>query len=82
MITGPIWRLVRLATAAIAIVAIVVQAATLADAGRLDLVNFFSYFTIQSNVIGIASLLILAGRGSAPKPPPGSSHCAAHRPCT
>ena len=47
-------RLVRVATALVAIAAIVVQAKTLADAGALDLVNFLSFFTIQSNLIGIA----------------------------
>ena len=61
-------RLVRIATALVAIAAIVVQAKTLADAGKLDLVNFLSYFTIQSNLIGIAVLLILAVRAPGPRP--------------
>jgi hypothetical protein len=54
-----LWRLVRLGTAAVAIAAIVAQVVTLADAGRLDLVNFLSYFTIQSNLIGIVVLLLM-----------------------
>jgi hypothetical protein len=54
-----LWRLVRGATALIAIVAIFVQAKTLGDAGRLDVVNFFSYFTIQGNLIGIAVLIVM-----------------------
>ena len=54
-----LWRLVRLGTAALAIAAIVAQVVTLADAGRLDLVNFLSYFTIQSNLIGIVVLLLM-----------------------
>ena len=61
-------RVVRAATALIAIAAIVVQAKTLADAGALNLVNFLSYFTIQSNLIGIVVLLLLAARGSGPRP--------------
>ncbi len=61
-------RLVRVATALIAIAAIVVQAGTLAGAGKLDLVNFLSYFTIQSNLIGIAVLLVLALRSPGARP--------------
>jgi len=63
-----LWRLVRGATALVAIVAIIVQAKTLADAGKLDVVNFFSYFTIQSNLIGIAVLLVMAIQTSRHRP--------------
>ena len=63
-----LWRLVRAATALGAILAIVVQAKTLADAGALDVVNFFSYFTIQSNLIGIAVLLVMAIQTSRHRP--------------
>ncbi len=63
-----LWRLVRGATALVAILAIVVQAKTLADAGALDVVNFFSYFTIQSNLIGIAVLLVMAIQTSRHRP--------------
>ena len=63
-----LWRLVRFATALIAILAIVVQAKVLADAGGLDVVNFLSYFTIQSNLIGIAVLLVLAIQTSRHRP--------------
>jgi hypothetical protein len=61
-------RLVRAGTAVLAIVAIVAQIQTLADAGRLDIVNFLSFFTIQSNVIAIVALGIMA------------MHPAGHRP--
>jgi hypothetical protein len=50
-------RLIGAATALVAIAAIVVQAKTLADAGQLDLVNFLSFFTIQSNILGIVAML-------------------------
>jgi len=63
-----LWRLVRGVTALTAILAIVVQAKTLSDAGRLDVVNFFSYFTIQSNLIGIAVLLVMAIQPSRHRP--------------
>jgi hypothetical protein len=64
-----LWRLVRGGTGLLALIAIVVQAKTLADAGRLDVVNFFSYFTIESNLIGIAVLLIMAIQTSRHRPP-------------
>jgi hypothetical protein len=63
-----LWRLVRGATALAAILAIVVQAKTLADAGALNVVNFFSYFTIQSNLIGILVLLLMAIQASRHRP--------------
>ena len=49
------------------LVAIAAQLKVAADAGVLDLANFFSYFTIQSNLIGAAVLLSLAVRGDAPR---------------
>lgn len=48
---------VRTAIALLALVAIVVQLVDLARRGVLNPVNYFSYFTIQSNVIGAAALL-------------------------
>ena len=60
--------MVRGVAAVIAIAAIVVQANTLADANALNLVNFLSYFTIQSNLIGIAALLIASVRPPGPRP--------------
>jgi hypothetical protein len=61
-------RLIRAATALVAIAAIAVQAKVLADNNALDLVNFLSYFTIQSNIIGIVVLLLLAARAPGPRP--------------
>lgn len=68
------WGLVRLATAAALIAAIVAQLlATLAYAVQHDqhvptvLANFFSFFTVESNVIGVVAMLAggfwLVGRG-------------------
>ncbi len=49
------------------LVAIAAQLKVTADAGVLNIVNFFSYFTIQSNLVGAAVLLVLALRGSHPR---------------
>ena len=50
--------LFRLTFGLLTFVAIGVQLKTLADEGKLDLVNYFSYFTILSNVIGATLLLV------------------------
>jgi hypothetical protein len=47
----------RVAFAALAVVAILAQMLDLADRGVLNPVNFFSYFTIESNLIAVAALL-------------------------
>ena len=48
----------RLAFSLLALAAILVQLADLAGKGVLNPVNYFSYFTIESNLIGAAVLLI------------------------
>jgi len=50
--------LYRLLFSLLALAAVVVQLADLADKGVLNPVNYFSYFTIQSNLIGVAVLLV------------------------
>jgi hypothetical protein len=61
--------LFRLAFAALTIVAIAYQFAQLADAGTLVPLNFFSYFTIQSNLIAVAVFLVGTARWrSDPRP--------------
>jgi len=55
-------NLIRAFTGVLTLVAIGAQLKTTADAGVLNPVNFFSYFTIQSNLIGAAVLLYLAVR--------------------
>jgi hypothetical protein len=63
-----LWRLVRAGTALLAIAAIVTQLKVLADNNALDVINFFSYFTIQSNIIGIVVLLLLAAGSGGTRP--------------
>jgi hypothetical protein len=56
---------VRAASIVIVLAAIVVQAAELANHGAFDPTRFFAYFTIQSNLIGVAAFAwLLATRGS------------------
>ena len=56
----------RTASIVLVLAAIVVQAFVLADAGRFDVTRFFAFFTIQSNVIGVAAFgWLLATRGRA-----------------
>jgi hypothetical protein len=62
--------LYRLAFGLVALAAILVQVVDLAEKGLLNPANYFSYFTIQSNLIGIAVFLLGAARwrsvGSVP----------------
>jgi hypothetical protein len=62
-------RLYRVAFAALTLVAIAVQLLDLASRGVLDLVSYFSYFTIQSNLIAAVLMLIAAWRWRSPRPP-------------
>lgn len=58
---------VRAFTGVLTLVAIGAQLKTTFDADVLNPVNFFSSFTIQSNLIGAAVLLYLAVRGGSPR---------------
>jgi hypothetical protein len=61
--TEPGWlRFARLAFGLLVLVAIGYQLWVSAGTGRLDLVNFFSYFTILSNLLGAAVFLIGGAR--------------------
>jgi hypothetical protein len=51
-----ILTLTRAASVVLVLAAIAVQAVVLADAGRFDPTRFFAFFTIQSNLIGVAAL--------------------------
>ena len=55
-------RIYRLGFALLTIAAIVTVSTELASHGRFDPANFFSYFTIQSNLIAIAVFLVGAAR--------------------
>ena len=57
----------RAAFAALTLAAIGAQLAELAGRGVLDPVNFFSYFTIQSNLIGVAVFAAGAARWRRPR---------------
>jgi len=57
----------RLTFGALTLFAIGVQLVTLANDGHLDLVNYFSYFTILSNLIGATLLLVGVVRWRTPR---------------
>lgn len=59
--------LLRVGFAALAAVAILVQMLDLAGKGTLNPVNFFSYFTIESNLIAVAALLLAAATWRGPR---------------
>ena len=61
-----ILTIVRAASVVLVLAAILVQAFVLAGAGRFDATRFFAFFTIQSNLIGVAAFSwLLATRGRA-----------------
>ena len=71
----------RTASIVLVLAAIAVQALVLADAGRFDATRFFAFFTIQSNVIGVAAFgWLLATR--AGREPAVRSSSVARPPCT
>lgn len=55
----------RVGFSLLALAAITVQLVDLAGKGTLDLVNYFSYFTIQNNLIGAAALLTAVVLGAS-----------------
>ncbi len=57
--------LARVFFAGLVLVAIIVQLTDLAGKGTLNPVNYFSYFTIDSNLIAVACLLAAAARWRA-----------------
>jgi hypothetical protein len=63
---GQILTLIRAVSVVLVVAAIVAQAVELANHGAFDPTRFFAYFTIQSNLIGVAAFaLLLLGRGAA-----------------
>ena len=67
MTLGQVLRIVRIASVLIVIAAIVVQAKVLADAGAFDVTRFFAFFTILSNLIGVAAFVGVLVRGDHPR---------------
>ena len=59
-----ILKLFRAGFGLLTLFTIVYQIFNLADEGDFKAVNFFSFFTIESNLIAIGVLLYLAWRGS------------------
>ena len=63
----PVLRIVRAVSIAVVLAAIVAQAKTLADAGLFDPTRFFAFFTIQSNLVGVAAFSWLVARSDGPR---------------
>jgi len=59
--------IVRAASVALVLLAIVVAAVTLASEGRFDPTRFFAFFTIQSNLVGVAAFAWLLANGTRPR---------------
>jgi hypothetical protein len=62
-----ILTLVRAGSVVLVLAAIVAQAVTLANAGAFDPTRFFAFFTILSNLIGVAAFAWLVARGDRPR---------------
>jgi len=65
MQTAQILRLVRTVSIVVVLAAIVAQAKVLADVGAFDVTRFFAFFTIQSNLVGVAAFSWLVARPEA-----------------
>jgi hypothetical protein len=65
MQTAQILRLVRTVSIVVILAAIVAQAKVLADVGAFDVTRFFAFFTIQSNLVGVAAFSWLVARPEA-----------------
>ncbi len=64
---GRLLLVMRVAAVLVVLAAIVVQAIVLEDVGAFDATRFFAFFTIQSNLVGVAAfVLLIAGRGREP----------------
>ncbi len=63
----PVLRVVRLVSVLVVLAAIVAQAKTLVDANAFDPTRFFAFFTIQSNLVGVAAFSWLVARPDGPR---------------
>ena len=66
MLPRSVLAVARVAFSLLTLVAIGYTLVTTSQAGRLDVVNFFSYFTILSNLLAVVSLVGGAARGDRP----------------
>lgn len=60
-----ILTVIRAASAALVVLAIIAQSIVLADHGLFDATRFYAYFTIESNLIGVAVFVWLIVNGKA-----------------
>lgn len=67
MSRGRILAIVRAASATLVVVAIAYQVKLVADAGVFQPTRFFAYFTIQSNLIGVAAFAWVLANGDRPR---------------
>lgn len=67
MTASRVLLLVRAASVALVIATIVAAAVSLAGEGRFDPTRFFAFFTIQSNLIGVAAYAWLIANGDRPR---------------
>ena len=63
------WRIVRLASIVLVLAAIATAMFDTISRGVFDPTRFFAYFTIQSNLIGVAAFAWLLAVGDGPRPP-------------
>ena len=63
----PVLRIVRALSVVLVLAAIVAQAKALADANAFNVTRYFAYFTIQSNLVGVAAFAWLVARPDAPR---------------
>ena len=64
---GQVLTVVRAASVVLVMAAIVAQAIALANAGAFNATRFFAFFTIQSNLVGVAAFAWLVVNGSGPR---------------
>ncbi len=64
---GALLTAIRVASATLVVVAIVVQVASVVGAGAFNPTRFFAYFTIQSNMIGVVAFALLIANANRPR---------------
>jgi hypothetical protein len=67
MSSGRVLTVVRAGSAALVLIAIAYQVKVIADAGAFQPTRFFAYFTIQSNIIGVAAFAWVLANGDRPR---------------